>query len=86
MQPDDKVDLSPLDMPDFERSVSRILAVRKLRGMVTRRAAIAAVLVAAAAILLWLSPPKRAHDPTLAWAVPGATPDDILSLGGSDAQ
>lgn len=86
MQPDDKMDLSVLDVPDFERSVARVLALHKWRGMVTRRAAVAAAIVAAAAVMLWLSAPKKPHDSTLAWAVPGASADEILSLGGSDAQ
>lgn len=88
MQPEpDKIDLSSLDT-DVERGVARVLALRRFRRVVTTRGVTAALLVAAAAALLWLSAPRRprAQVDALSWAVPGAQPEEILKLGGSYAQ
>ena len=94
MQPEpERVDLSPLDVPRFDHAVARVAnrarELRALRRIVGRRAVTAAVLVAAAALALWLAPtrPRAAPASTdiLSWAT-GATPEQVLNLGGNDAQ
>lgn len=92
MQPEpERIDLRVLDVPDFERGVARIAAraaeLRRLRRVVATRGATALVLVAAAALALWLSPrrpPPQAD--ALSWMIPGAKPEDVLRLGGDYAQ
>ena len=95
MQPDpERVDLSVLDVPHFERAAAsvaeRALALRRFRRVVTRRAVTTAVLVAAAAVMLWLSAPRRppaaARADVLSWAVGPTSPEQVLAVGGNYAQ
>ena len=91
MQPEpEKIDLQALDMADLDRGVARVAAraaeLRRMRRVVATRGATALVLVAAAALALWLSPrrPPPQSD-ALSWMVPGAKPEDVLRLGGDYA-
>jgi hypothetical protein len=94
MQPEpERIDLSALDMPNFDGAVERITAraleLRRFRSAVARRGVIAAVLVAAASVMLWLSAPRRPaprHADVLGWAVGATTPDQVLSIGGDHAE
>jgi hypothetical protein len=100
MEPEpEPVDLSVLDPKRdgarFDGAVARVAArgleLRRFRRLVARRGVTAAVLVAAAAVALWLSAPRQPHADearsiaVLGWAV-GASPDQVLNLGGSYAQ
>ena len=93
MQPEpERIDLSTLDMPSFDSAVAHVAArgreLRRFRRAVVRRGVVAAVLVAAASVLLWLSAPRRPapqRDDILGWAT-GASPEQVLNLGGSYAQ
>lgn len=93
MQPEpERIDLAVLDVPDFERGVARVAAraaeLRRLRRVVATRGMTALVLVAAAALLFWLSIPKRTprEVDALVWMTPDAKPEDVLRLGGDYAQ
>jgi len=88
------IDLSALDPsrePRWDAAVARVAQrardLRRLRRTVVRRGIAAGVLVAAAALMLWLAPrPRPPAEPSLLdWAVRDVTADDVLALGGNDA-
>ena len=100
MQPErdpEPLDLSALDPSRddarWTRAITEVAArgreQRRFRRAVARRSAVAVSLVAAAAALLWWSAPRRpapARDvDVLGWAA-GASPEQVLNVGGGYAQ